>query len=212
MLSRPRTAGLIDNGIARMFVVVLLALVLLAGLIPSGALSATQACKMACCAGKPPHEAGSCNAFLTNAEQEEETPQEATGDEHSSHHGEMQMEDAAVETTEDATVETTVASEHCATAKKSSAQHRATPKASTRPASVAAQAFTTPCSEECAAAALTLASVRRPRDAAAFSIAARPRPPTLYSHSSFINHLSFSSAERRRQSRPRAPPLSLVNP
>jgi hypothetical protein len=196
-----RTARSTDTGIARISVVAVLALVLVAGLIPSGVLSAAHLCRMACCAGKPSHGAGACNAILPNAG-ENETLQAANVDEHSSQHGAMQMSIV--------TVEVAASSEHCHTAKHDFIQQPAQRSTTSQPASVAAQAFTTPCSAECAAAALTFAQVRRPREAAALSIAVRPRPPTIVSRADSPLNLSFSSSARRRQSSPRAPPLSLV--
>lgn len=202
------------TGIARISVAALLALVLLAGLLPSGTLSASHLCKMACCAAKPPHEAGACNAVLPNVEQAgEATQEEANADEHASHQGEMQMADESLETA----AATHVSSGHCHTANHPSAQRKAPRHAATQKESGAqkdlrvAQAFTRPCSEECAAAACAFMQVRRPREAAALSISLNPRPPTLISRASLTNSLLPSSAARRLQSRPRAPPASLVN-
>lgn len=216
MLPRPRTARSICIGIARINVAAMLALMLLAGLIPSGALSASHTCKTACCAGKPPHEAGACSAFPTSAEQEETPQEEADSTEHSSGHDEMQMSGAGTETTTETTtetfIETNASSGHCQTAEHSSAQHSAPPRASSKPLSVTAQAFTRPCAAECAAAVLCLSQARRPREAATLSISVRPRAPTLLSRADSNTNPTNLSAERRRRIRPRAPPVLLVNP
>ena len=206
MLSRLCNARSTGIGVARIFIVMVLTLVLLAGLIPSGALSAARICKMACCAGKLLHEAGACKAVLPSAGPDEALP-ETDADEHAAHDG-MQMASAPTERV----VETITPTGHCQTAQPSLAQHPAPRRAQAEQASLAAQAFTTPCSAECAVAALALMQVRRPREPAALSIAITPRPPTLIARADSINILLPSSAERRRQSRPRAPPISLVNP
>lgn len=211
MLPRLRIARSIYIGIARISVVALLALVLLAGLIPSGALSASHACQMDCCAGKPPHEAGACNAFPQSAEKDE-TPPQADADEHSSHHDEMQMSGAADETVTGTFTETTVSSGHCQTAKHSSAQPHTPRRESSKHSSVAAQAFTRPCAPACAAAVLSLVQLRKPREAATVSIAVRPRPPTLCFRADNSINPSTSSTELRRRIRPRAPPAMLSNP
>jgi hypothetical protein len=197
----------------------MLALVLLAGLIPAGALSASHSCKMDCCAGKPPHEAGACHAFLTKTIETEPAPQAAAADEHASQHQEMQMPGAATESAAATmTLTTTTPSDHCRTAQPASAHHASAPSTATKSAEQrlivrAAQSFTTPCSEECAAAAGMLVPVPRPRETAALSSAySRPCPPTLAP--GLRNHFDLkpSSTERRRRIRPRAPPASLVNP
>lgn len=213
MLPRLRTARSICIGIARISVAAMLAVVLLSGLIPSGAISALHTCKTACCAGKPTHEAGACSAFPASAETSETPPQADTSHagEHSSHHGEMRMSSTTTETVNETITETTVSSGHCQTSNHSSAQPHVPRRDSSKHSSVAARAFTRPCAAECAAAILTLTQVRRPREAATLSIAVRPRPPTLISRAGDINNLSTSSTERRRRIRPRAPPASLVN-
>jgi uncharacterized protein involved in copper resistance len=196
-----------------------LALVLLAGLIPAGVLSAVRACNMACCAGKPPHQAGACNFVLPGVGPEEPPPAAADGDdEHSSHHAHMEMDaENAGATTE--TIGTNASSDHCRKALPSqpaSTTQSASPStirtsAQTEQATVSARAFDKPCSMECAAAVLNLSPGRQKREAAALSTAFRPRPPTLLSRADHLNPLFASTIERRRQSRPRAPPSSLVN-
>jgi hypothetical protein len=221
VLFRLRTARIARIGIARIFMVALLALVMLAGMMPSGAFSESRICRMACCVGKPPHEAGACNAVLPSADTVN-AEQEAQSAEHAIHHDGMEMS-----VTVDQTVtETETFSGHCQTANHSSTEHRTTNHSSvehrapsaapshaeqSQQASFAADAFTKPCSEECAAAALAFMQVRRPRAAAVHSHALKPRPPTLISRADSLNSLFPSSAAHGRQSRPRAPPASLVN-
>jgi hypothetical protein len=196
---------------------VVLLLVTLAGLIPSGALSAAaHACRMACCAGKPSHEPGACNAFLPEAGQAQ-TPREADRDEHSSHHAETMHHGAAngtVASTTTATVtEEDASSEHCQTAEHSTVRRSAPRPAPQRPPAtvLAAQAFNRPCAPECAAVALSIAQARRPRESAALSIPVRPRAPTPVSITHRISNPSSSSIERRGRIRPRAPPVAPAN-
>jgi hypothetical protein len=82
-------------------------------------------------------------------------------------------------------------------------------KSSSQNLSVAAQVITTPCSPECAAAAS--ASTRSPREAAAMSVAARPRPPSAALYKKDFSGTLLPSGERRQRIRPRAPPISSVN-
>jgi hypothetical protein len=211
VLPRPHTARSFCIGIARIGVAAMLALVLLSGLIPSGALSASRTCKTTCCAGKPQHEAGACSAFPTSAEQEETPQEETVSTEHSSEHDEMQMPGAGTETVTETFIETTVSSGHCQTAEHSSAERNAERRAQSKPLSVAAQALTRPCAAECAVAALSLSQARRPREAAIVSINVRPRAPTLLSRADSDSTPTNLSTERRRRIRPRAPPFMLDN-
>jgi hypothetical protein len=180
----------------------MLVLVLLAGIVPFSALSASHECSMACCVGKPPHMAGSCSAAFVSEGQAE--PSAEPGEEDSAHDGHMAHSQGA-------TSQAVASIEHHAPAGLSSSHHpKSARKESPRTRSVAAQAITMPCSPECAAAS-AFSQVRRPRDPALISIAARPRPPT---RRLFIGRFTAplpKSAEVRRLSRPRAPPHLLDN-
>ncbi|HKR01401.1 MAG TPA: hypothetical protein VJT09_12060, partial [Pyrinomonadaceae bacterium] len=178
MLLVPRPAGKPRSALARIFLAVTLVLVLLAGVAPLGSLSASHECAMACCAGKPPHMAGSCSiAFITEAEQEND----ATGDEstagHAAHDGVAHHA-------------------HASDAKNPSSHHSTHRKSSPGRASVAPQALTTThCSPECAAAASASTQLRRPRDAAALSGTVKPPAPALLSHRGRLAVLPPRSAE-----------------
>ncbi|HEY0408073.1 MAG TPA: hypothetical protein VGC89_20215 [Pyrinomonadaceae bacterium] len=217
MLSCLRTAHITNAGIARISVAALLMLAVLAGMLPPGALSASETCRMACCAAKLPHESGACKAALPSAAPIAPTVDEALADdEHAAHHGNMQMSVTVDRTATD----THAASAHCETTKQRASPQRQTPTqrhaplvapAQQQQARLAADVLTKPCSEECAAAALSCAQLRRPRAAAVHALALKPRPPTLISRADRFKSLLPSSAAHRRQSRPRAPPASLVN-
>lgn len=181
----------------------LLALVLLSGLIPSGVLSATRLCRMACCAGKPPHEAGSCNALLASAEQDEAATEAAESHQHSSSH------QAAQPATE--TVEASPSSDHCQTTAHHATEHHqaAEPEPGQR-AGVRGALLDKPCSADCLSAALNPAQLRRPRESAAHSMLVRLRPSALIVRADTPSGRSPSSIAHQRQSSPRAPPAFLV--
>ncbi len=199
MLSVSRPAKTARKSIARIILAAMMMLVVLAGAVPFSSLSSSHECGMACCTGKPSHLAGSCSTALGDEEQMEATAE--PGDEqttHNSHAGHHSSGDS----------QTVASTGHHETAKPNQAHHsKSGAKESLRTARIASQAITTPCSTECAAAASASTQVRRPRDPASSSIAARPRPPTLLSFTHHQATLLPVPAERRRLSRPRAPPL-----
>jgi hypothetical protein len=178
----------------------MLMLVMLAGAVPFSSLASSHECGMACCVGKPSHMAGSCSTALGDEEQAE--PPVEPGDEHAAH------SDHAMHLS-GGDSQAVASTKHHETAKPSSTHHsKSGAKESIRTARIASQAMTTPCSPECAAAASASTQVRRPRDPASSSIATKPRPPTLLSFASHQAKPLRKSAERRRLSRPRAPPRS----
>jgi hypothetical protein len=189
--------------IARTMLAVLLVLVLLAGVAPLSSLASSHECSMACCVGKPSHLAGSCSVSLGDEEQAE-PPAEPDG-EYSAHEGHAMHLSGA-------TSATNASARHHGATKHSSAHHSTSGVKSSGRASAASQAtMTTPCSPECAAAALGSSQVRRPRDPASPVVARRLRPST---RRLFVQQLTVpapKSVEARRLSRPRAPPSLLNN-
>lgn len=204
MISLPHRLKLTPAAIVRVMLAAGLALALLAGVIPFNTFSsAQQTCTMSCCAGKPPHMAGSCSAAFADADHADSE----TTVEHQSHDGAMQMDDAGTEIIE--------ATSHCGTTensseKKASSEKEASSRRSSSPqaTSIIAHALASPCSAECAAAAVpNFSQVRRPRpDSAALLVNHRPRPPTLVAIVEQTTRLQTSPAVFCRQSRPRAPP------
>lgn len=189
--SRPRTSP------ARNILAAMLVVVLLAGVAPLSALSRSHQCRMACCVGKSPHAEGSCSvSFLSETQAEEPDEQveaEAPPAAHA-HHMSVGVED------------------HVASTHHSSAQHAASGKEQSHTARVVSQAITTPCSPECAAAAVSSSiQLRGQRDAAAMSTAGSLHPPARIHLTKEVSTLLWSSSETGRQIRPRAPPLSLVH-
>jgi hypothetical protein len=92
-----------------------------------------------------------------------------------------------------------------------SSAHRSSSKESAQTASVASQVLTTPCSPECACAAAASTRSPRPREMADVSAATPARPPTAAPFRKDYARTLLPSAARRRQIRPRAPPISPVN-
>lgn len=203
MLLVSRPAKTARTSIARIILAAMLMIVMLAGAVPFSSLASSHECGMACCIGKPSHMAGSCSTALGDEEQAE-TPAESNDEQAA--HGDHAMHHSGEHSQEVASTE------HHDAAKSPSTHHsKSGAKESTQTARIASQAMTTPCSPECAAAASASTQVRRPRNPASLTIAARPRPPTLLS---FAGHFSTplpKSAERRRLSRPRAPPRLINN-
>jgi hypothetical protein len=179
----------------------MLALVLLSGVAPLNTLSRSHQCRMACCAGKSPHAEGSCSVAFATETQEEPAKEQVEEHAAHSHHAHQHASGATSE----------IASSDHDASKHQTAQPPSSGKKSSRTLNVASQAMTTPCSPECAAAASASMQLPRPRDAAAMSVAGNPRPPTLLVFKKEFSTVLPPSAERRRQLRPRAPPLSLIN-
>lgn len=198
-VSRPTSPAL--KSLARITLATMLLLVLLAGAVPFSSLSSSHECGMACCAGKPSHMAGSCSTALIDEEHEAETPAEPNDDDdaHSAHGHNMRLSGATSQAD-------TSNKLHQSTGRTSARYLKSGIKESPPTASVHSQAMTTPCSPECAAASVST-QVRRPRDPAAASINLRPRPPTSYLLAGCFTVPSPKSAEGRRLSHPRAPPV-----
>jgi hypothetical protein len=177
------------TSIARILLATMLILVVLVGVVPFSSLASSHECGMACCAGKPSHMAGSCStAFST--EEEAEEPAEPD-DEHSAH-GHIMHESGE--------------------AKHSSVHHSTSGVKSTQKPSIAPPAaLTTPCSPECAAAALGYSQVRRPRAPASLIVATRLYPPLRRLFAGHFTVPTPQSSEARRILRPRAPPSPLHN-
>jgi hypothetical protein len=199
LLSNVRPPKLSCTAAARILSAAMLALALLAGVMPSGALSSDQqTCQMSCCAGKPPHNSGSCSKAFAD-EPQAQAHVETVSEEHAHTNG---MHGASAEIVE--------AAPECGTTAQPS---KSEPKSSSRDEknaarSITAHALTTPCSPECAAAsASAYGQVRRPRNAAVLVARNRLRPSTHTAISEHITKLQVSSAVTGRQSSPRAPPL-----
>jgi hypothetical protein len=215
LLSRLRPPKLSCTSITRIVLAAMLVFALLSGVAPFNSLSspAQQTCTMSCCAGKPPHLAGSCGAAFSG-----EHNSEPHGDstDHA-HMGGMQMPVASAEIIE-------ASSSHCGTAAHSSAEKSSEKKSSEKKSSgenssrrapqsqssITAHALTTPCSAECAAAAAPVfTQFKKGRDAAGLPQDNRPLARAHISIAEHISSLQPLAAAQGRQSRPRPPPLFL---
>jgi hypothetical protein len=202
LLSKLRPPKLSCSAAARIVLAAMLALALLAGVVPFNVLSSSeqQTCAMSCCAGKPPHNAGSCSTAFSGDGEKAQTSGAAVAEEHAHTEG-MQAAGASTQIIE--------ADSECAAPQRSTDEHASQRDASRRATSVTAHALTTPCSQECAAATSANASgqVRRPRNAALLAESNRPRPTLHACPSERSTNLQVLSARIGRQSSPRAPPL-----
>jgi hypothetical protein len=202
LLSVSRTVSPHRQSIARIILATTLLLVVLAGAVPFSSLASSHECAMACCIGKPPHMAGSCSVHLGDEEQAETSPEpndeQAAHNSHAMHLSGGDLQEVA-------------SAKHQDAAKPPATHHsKSGAQKSLRTTSVASQSsLTTPCSPECVAAASIYSQVRRPRDSASVAVVARPRPPTFLSLDDYQAEPLPKSAERRRLSRPRAPPTLL---
>jgi hypothetical protein len=207
----------------RMVVAVVLVLALLSGIAPFKSASAGNLCTMACCAGLPPHAAGSCHMEMSAPGKltPEPTP-EAESDELC---GLPKAEDGATEvitgasagvmgmTTggesslnlDDVTVD---ASDHCQVNSQTDDTGTSGDGNSDRSdysASIAAHSLARPCPPECGSGS-TVSRVRRSPDAATVARNARPRASFVkkyfYQRQDFLVLSTYCE-----QVHPRGPPL-----
>ena len=223
MLSRPRTARLLIFSAARAVAALLLALALLPGASILRAASSPEKhlCAMPCCAGKAPHEAGSCAHAFADHRHDDDAHDE-TGDASTANHepaGDAQSATAhdehahaspsaltqAKPDTHDTHDTRDTHDTHVAVVHESAGAHP-TPRVK-RPASLKASVGR-PCDPECRAGGGVSTQRRPSRDGAATSPVARLHLPVFILSASFVFRPLPPSSERRRQTRPRAPPPS----
>jgi hypothetical protein len=191
---------------ARIAAAVMLMLALLGGVAPLGGLSSSHLCTMSCCAGLPPHEAGSCmhGACHVNFTLRTLPPpahEELCGG-HNAHTVRRGVNRAAP------TLIKLGYSLPAQPAEQLSAPAQVPPPAHVQAASVAAIIFTKPCLPDCGAGTFSSQGQSRPRDSAALSYAGRARPPTGLRPSRATYSLLNTLDALCRRSRPRGPPLS----
>jgi hypothetical protein len=203
LLSHLRSSYTASRAIARTILATLLALALLSGVAPLSSLSRSHQCRMACCAGKPPHAEGSCSVAFAAAEDEREPADAPEGEAQAahSHHAHDASSSASMK----------MASSDQDVAEHPTSQLSSLSKKSSPTLKVVSQVLTTPCSPECLAGALASTQLPGQRDAAAMSPAGNPRPPTIIRFRKEFSTVLSPSAERRRQIHPRAPPRLLLN-
>lgn len=191
-------------GSARMIVVAVLLLALLAGSTPFNSASSAHLCTMECCVGLRPHLAGSCNMSLPDSKKS--APETACGlsevsvGHDSSRMGWMRMPGVPKE---DVTV---TVSDHCSIASHSDDAGSSPQNDPSQTVSVASQALTRPCPPDCSDGAVSFTQVRPARDSAALAYAVSPRPPTLAAESRYSSNFVLLPDRWRKQFRPRGPP------
>lgn len=200
---------LFTRSVARLGLVAMVGVSVLSGAIPIASASSSHLCAMACCAGKAPHEAGSCMGGACHAKVvARKTAPEADPlcNPHlaaEKQHKGMQMPKVSTDSTgEDTAVQV---NEFSFTSDESSpGQQPETP-------GITSGTFTKPCPPDCGATTLSSTTQPRPRDSVALSYAERPRPPSA----GFLLGTSLTSTKTletlRRQSQPRAPPASFLS-
>lgn len=192
--------------VARILIAATLTVALVVSIAPFGLTSSAHLCTMSCCAGKPPHEAGSCHANFSVSkppsplrDQEEHCgitePQMAQ-------HGEMLMQDAPPPIEEDLSTSDHQPQQVDSLAQEQSSQNRQ------QQTKIAAGVLTKPCPQDCGAGIFSYSSQRRPRDSASLSYADKPRPPTSPRLQRTSDNVAKVQEALYRRARPRGPPLS----
>ena len=179
-----RTGRITPTLVARILIAATLVAALVSAAVPFGLTSSGHLCTMECCAGKAPHEAGSCmhGSCEVNFSASKPPPPPKEQEEHcgthkpeaATQHGGMHTQEAPVPTEEDSAA---TAHQH-AQQTGSSGQEQARKGGSQHTTSVAASMLTKPCPPDCGAGTLSYSNQSRPRESAALSYANKPRPPS----------------------------------
>jgi hypothetical protein len=191
---------------ARLCLAFLLLVSVISGAVPLGSASGQHLCAMACCAGKPPHEAGSCmmNACEATAFHQAKAPtrDDPICDPRASASGHAGMETAVrVEVDTDTHGLSSVDEFDFTTGKQSATGTRGA-------TSIAAAALSKPCPPECGGATCRTTSKNTRYDSPAPGFGERPRPLSLASlrHSTLSGRVKLQPLCKQLQ--PRAPPQS----
>jgi hypothetical protein len=197
--------------IARIVLAAWLALALLSGLAPFGALSSeTPLCQMECCVGLPAHVAGSCADVSCRAPGFVEAERPSTPEPQTQAHCRTQetvpvLHHQAVHEALDQSAPP--GASHRAAADETAPPPEAASTETT--ARIASSAWTRPCREDCGQGANSTGNSHAQQRQAALLARAYRRPPLrLADISSFSAGVSRTLQGLRRRSRPRAPPLS----
>jgi hypothetical protein len=178
-----RTRSFTPALVAQVLIAATLVAALVSSTVPPGLTSSGHLCTMECCAGKPPHEAGSCmhgSCEVNFSISKPPTPpkeQEAhcgASKAQVTEHARMHTQDAPAPIKEDPS-----AADHQHDRQTDSlGQEQARKSSSQQTTSVAASVLTKPCPPDCGAWTLSYSSQSRPRESAALSYANKPRPPS----------------------------------
>lgn len=219
--------------VTRFIVAAALVSALLSGVAPLSLVSSSasaQFCTMSCCIGKPAHLAGSCGGSFPDKREAPGNDSSCGAMDMSAGHDDGMMEmrdDADTHVTANSSPNADSSSNHSDTRDSQLAQHSSwqlpfaqtassqtassqipsSQTSSLQSASIASLFMNAPCPPECGAGAGSFAVFRTSRDQAALAHADKPRPPTNAVRFNQSTALLHFSDERRRQSRPRAPPF-----
>jgi len=189
--------------VARTILAALLLLTLLSASLPLTTIASGPTCKLACCAGRAPHAAGSCmngscHAFLMGRAKTSKIHLQFPV------HESEQLCGLRRRTTRNSVVSLRGSIALTLAASSERSRGSRTPGA----ANVSTSTLGKPCQPDCGTGALSSSSQSRPRDSGATSYADKPRPPSTARHEhSLFSHAKALDALCRR-SRPRGPPIS----
>ncbi|HEX8652956.1 MAG TPA: hypothetical protein VF708_19225 [Pyrinomonadaceae bacterium] len=196
----------------RFVVAAILMLALLSGLAPSSASSSSSSpstlCTMACCAGKPPHEAGSCASVIachvnlktgSKRPRLESTTIDGTGGESTPHHHVMMH-------VPDVPLSDAASYGHLQGKAHHPSHHDAHQNAPGRKRVVTATILSGGCRQDCGAGVFSSSGEGRQRDPAHLSHAGQPRPFSKARPSLSERNLDRTLNVLRGKLIPRAPP------
>jgi hypothetical protein len=187
--------------VSRAIVAGLLSLALLFGIFPFSSASATRLCTMACCAGKPPHLAGSCHMGFSIAVEAE--PEMGCAEGEAEHHSDARSIEVS---TPDMSMENSESPDHCDVAGNAT-DHARMPQIPDQLAAAVSTVLTSPCSSDCTAGAATSFLGRRQHDQAAVAYGSKPRPPTSVRFNGVLFGSFHFTSDFTSTYAPRGPPL-----
>jgi hypothetical protein len=195
---------------ARMVAAVMLVLALVSGIAPFSTSSSAGLCAMACCAGKPPHEAGACVGVSCHAHlpTRQETPQpkpkthcEMNGGSTPDHHEMARIPESL-------TVDSTDAPGHPDGEGHPSPAQADTTQSASRPVSITvATIISNPCRPDCGVGVFSSSGQGRQRNAAVISYAGHLRPTSDSSLSLTKRNPARTLSVLCRKCVPRGPPI-----
>lgn len=186
--------------IARIVLPLTLLLSLLASTFPLSTIASGPMCTLACCAGRPPHPAGSCmnGSFHANLRTHPKTTHI---------HGQQTTQEAEqvcglpqrTSRANQSPLRILTSASSVAYSERSGGRHSP---------DVSATTVAKPCQPECGSSASSFSSSNRQRNTAAIAHAVRPRPPSNIRLANIAYSLIRKLSALCRQCAPRAPPVS----
>jgi hypothetical protein len=147
---------------------------LLLGSVPFAVVTSAASCKLACCAGRAPHAAGSCmngscHVSLNGGTQQRHIHSEAAIEpgEHLCGLSRIKLHAARLPVTESVTIDAA-----------SSLLDKGPPGSTTDQTSISTTVLTKPCQADCGSCGSSFTNLNRQRNSGALAYADRPRPPS----------------------------------